>query len=148
MKLHEYLALLALPLLLAACASSQTRQQRVADFQAAAGAPVKSFQYTTELYSWEPLNDHSLVVYTRPRRAWLLDVGLCPNLPYTHFIGLTSAVGQVSVNFDKVLTDRRQFPCYIQKIRPVDLAKVHAAQAQRRQIKTMPRAPAASRTSH
>lgn len=148
MKLHEYLVLLALPLLLAACASSQPRQPRATDFEAAAGAPVNSFSYTTQLYSWEPLNDHSLVVYTRPHRAWLLDVGLCPDLPYTSFIGLTSTVGQVSVNFDKVLTDHRQFPCYIQKIRPIDLAKVHAAQAQRRQIKTMPRAPAASSSSH
>lgn len=148
MKLHKYLALLALPLLLSACVSSQTREQRAADFQAAAGAPVTSFRYTTQLYSWQPLNDHSLVVYTRPHSAWLLDVGLCPELPYTNFIGLTSTVGQVSVNFDKVLTDRHQFPCYIQKIRPIDLAKVHAAQAQRRQIKTVPRAPSASSSSH
>lgn len=137
--------LLAMPVLLAACATGPTMQQRASDFQAAAGAPIQSFNYSGSFYSWEPLGDHSLVVYTRPTRAYLLEVGPCPGLPYTHAIGLSSMIGQVSVRFDKVFTDRHQFPCYIKGIRPVDVHQVRAAQEQRRQVQAVSRDASASK---
>lgn len=128
-------------LLLGGCASGP-RAQRDADHQAAyvaaAGAPVRSFRFFT-LYSWTPLGTSQLVVYTRPNEAWLLDVGNCPDLPFTASIGLTSNINQVMVPFDKVLTGRGNFPCTITQIRPVDVKQLKAVQEQQRKIRSEPR---------
>jgi hypothetical protein len=128
-------------LLIGGCASGP-QAQRAADRQAAytvaAGAPVRSFRFVT-LYSWEPLGTSHLAVYTRPHEAWLLDVGSCPDLPYTPTIGLTSNLNQVMVNFDKVLIGRSNFPCRIVQIRPVDVKQLKAVQKQQRMIRSEPR---------
>ena len=128
--------------LLAACSSVPTAQRehdRQAAYAAAAGEPVRSFRFFT-LYSWEPLGDSRLAVYTRPREAWLLDLGgSCPDLPYANVIALTSSLHQVSVHFDKVLTPRRDFPCTISRIRPVDLARLKTVQQAQRVIESQPR---------
>src|SRR5690606_15976640 len=101
-----------------------------------------------DLYSWEPVDERTLVVYTRPKQAWLLTVGPCPDLPYTPAIGLTDHVGQVSVRLDSVWTNRREFPCYIEEIRPIDMQKVHEAREQRRKIEAMPRDQPSPDTAH
>jgi hypothetical protein len=131
-------------LLIAGCASlpsSQYRTDRRAAYEKAAGAPVSSFHFASSLYSWEPLSDDELVVYTRPTQAWLLNLAACRNLDITNTIGLTSNFNEVSVNFDSVLTERAQFPCAISQIRPVDLKGMKAA-AEKREIKSEPRQPA------
>lgn len=152
MKALRLLVCPGLLVLLAACAASpaaqQRRAERTADYRAAAGAPVHSFTYIHSLYSWEPIDERTLVVYTRPKQAWLLTVGPCPDLPYTVSIGLTEHVGQVSSGLDSVWTDRGQFPCHIQQIRPVDMDKVHAAQSERRKIEAMPRDGEAPTADH
>lgn len=146
MSARKSLVALSLALLLVGCAGNAARQQQAADdYRAAAGPPVKSFFFNGTFYSWQPLDDHSLVVYTRPNKAWLLDVGSCPELPFTMSIGLSSSVDRVSVGFDKVLTGRGDFPCYITAIHPIDMDKVHAAQVKRRQVESVPRAQAAPR---
>lgn len=132
--------------LVAACASlpsSQYRAERRAAYEKAAGAPVSSFHFASSLYSWEPLSDDELVVYTRPTRAWLLKLAACRNLDFTNTIGLTSNFNEVSVNFDSVLTERGLFPCAISQIRPVDLKGMKADQ-EKREIKSEPRQPAAN----
>lgn len=135
---------LVLVALLAACSGvpyAKRQQQRQAAYLAAAGAPVRSFRFFTPLWSWEPLGDTQLVVYTRPDKAWLLDVdGACRNLEFTNAIGLTSNLNEVSVNFDKVLTGRRDFPCTIKRIRPVDMARLKIEQAKQRRVESEPRA--------
>src|SRR6185437_3458404 len=76
----------ALAATLGACSSvpyAQRMAQRQAAYAAAAGAPVRSFHYF-DLYSWEPLGDSQLAVYAQPNRAWLLDVGPCPNLEFAN----------------------------------------------------------------
>jgi hypothetical protein len=127
---------------LGACSSlpyAQRQAERLAAYTAAAGAPVSNFRFFT-LYSWEPLSDSALAVYTRPNRAWLLDVdGGCHNLAFTQSIGLTSNLNQVWVRFDKVLTGRRDFPCTITQIRPVDLKQLKATEQEQRQIRAQPR---------
>ncbi|HEX7342089.1 MAG TPA: DUF6491 family protein [Rhodanobacteraceae bacterium] len=130
MKWHGFVVVACAGLMLAGCAASRARHQqersRLAAIQAAAGKPVGAFDFMTrDLWSWEPLNEHELLVYTRPRQAWLLDVGVCPQLPYTVSIGLTSHVGQVSVMTDSVLVQGGMLPCTIERIRPVDVAKLH-----------------------
>jgi hypothetical protein len=98
---------------LAACSSvpyAQRMSNRQAAYAAAAGEPVRNFRFF-ELYSWEPLGNSQLAVYTRPNEAWLLTVsGPCPDLDFTNVIGLTSNLHEVSINFDKVLTGRADPP--------------------------------------
>lgn len=126
MKLLRMTLMLAPMLLLTACAANRAAAQRdqakLAAVHAAAGEPVGSFNYmASTLYSWEPLSDNELLIYTRPNKAWLLNVGLCPELPYTVAIGLTSHVGQVSSGLDSVIVQGANFPCHIQKIQPVNV---------------------------
>lgn len=130
---------------LAACSSvpyAQREARRTAAYEAAAGAPVKSFRFFSPLWSWEPLGEDEVAVYTRPGEAWLLDVPGCNQLPFATAIGLTSNMGQVSINFDKVLTGHGQFPCTITRIRPVDVSRLKALQQEQQQIQAQPREPA------
>ncbi|TPG11927.1 hypothetical protein EAH75_11835 [Rhodanobacter glycinis] len=128
--------------LLCACASApyaQRTSERQAAYAAAAGAPVRNFRFFT-LYSWEPLSDRQVVIYTRGNEAWLLDLGGgCPEISFVNTIGLTSNLNQVMVGFDKVLTGRNNFPCTISQIRPVDVKSLKAAQLRQRQIRSEPR---------
>lgn len=126
--------------MLAACSSVPVAQRQAA-YQSAAGAPVTSFRFFAPLWSWEPLGTDQLVVYTRPKEAWLLDVPGCTELPFANAIGLTSNLDQVSVHFDKVLTGRSFIPCAIQQIRPVDMARFKSTQQAQRQVTTQPRPP-------
>ncbi len=113
------------------------RQQAYA---AAAGAPVQKFHYFS-LWSWEPLSEYQLAVYTHPNEAWLLDLdGRCHNLEFTNHIGLTSSVSEVSAKFDRVLTGPADQPCFIKEIRPVDVAKLNAPQQGKpREVEEVPR---------
>lgn len=137
-------------LLLAGCAGVQNdrhRNERDAAYLAAAGAPVGNFTFSS-LYSWEPLSETRLVVYTRPTQAWLLDLFGCQNLLFSNSIGLTSNLNQVSANFDKVLTQHSGVPCTISRIRPVDVKSMRAAAQEKRQIRSEPRQHAANKALH
>ncbi|AGG90537.1 DUF6491 family protein [Rhodanobacter denitrificans] len=132
---------LLLGLLCAGCSSvpyAQRMSERQAAYAAAAGAPVRSFRFFS-LYSWEPLGDTQLAVYTQPNKAWLLDLGGCQELRFVNSIGLTSNLNQVMVGFDKVLTGRHNFPCTITQIRPVEVKSLKLAQQQQRQIESAAR---------
>lgn len=129
----------------AACSSvpyAQRQKQRQDAYNAAAGAPVRSFVYLGRMWSWEPLSDQQLVVYTVPSHAYLLDVWGCPNLPWTQVIGLTASFREVQANFDKVLTGRRYAPCPITRIRPIDLARLKLEQQAQREVDMQPRSDA------
>ncbi|MEO6925291.1 MAG: DUF6491 family protein [Rhodanobacter sp.] len=145
MSKSALLITVALAAALTACSSvpyAQRQQQRQAAYAAAAGAPVKSFHFFS-LWSWEPLSDSELVVYTEPQRAWLLGLdGHCQNLEFTQAIGLTSSTGEVSTRFDKVLTGRNYIPCTIMQIRPVDVKRLRIEQEAQRKVNAQPRAPA------
>lgn len=135
--------------LLTACSSvpfAQRQQQRQAAYAAATGAPVKSFHFFT-LWSWEPLSDSELVIYTRPNQAWLLDLdGRCQNLSFTNTIGLTSSNGEVWVRFDKVQVGRDYIPCTIMQIRPIDVKQLRIEQEAQRRINAQPRLPSSPAT--
>ena len=103
----------------------EARQQAYA---AAAGEPVSSFRYFS-LWSWEPLSDSELAIYTRSNEAWLLDLdGKCRNLEFTNHIALTSSASEVSAKFDRVITGGADAPCFIKQIRPVDIKKLNSPQ--------------------
>ncbi|HEY0198752.1 MAG TPA: DUF6491 family protein [Rhodanobacter sp.] len=126
-----------LAIMLAGCSGvplAQRESQRQAAYAAAAGASVRSFRFFN-LYSWEPLDNGQMAVYTKPNEAWLLDLGgACPNLEFASAIGLTSQFDQVSVGFDKVLTGRGNYPCTITGIRPVDVSRLKLEQQAQRKI--------------
>lgn len=132
----------------AACSSvpyAQRISARQAAYAAAARDPVRSFRFF-ELYSWEPLGDSQLAIYTKPSEAYLVTVmGPCPDLEFTNTIGLTSNVNEVQVRFDKVLTGRRDFPCTIGEIRPVDLARLKSVEHEQRKIQSAQRDAAADK---
>lgn len=142
MSMIRILLATTLAAMLAACASApyaQRTSERQAAYAGAAGAPVRNFRFFS-LYSWEPLSDSQLAVYTRPNEAWLLDLGGdCQDLAFVNSIGLTSNLNQVMVGFDRVLTGRGNFPCTISQIRPVDVKSLKAVQQQQRLIKSEPR---------
>jgi len=115
----------------------EARQQA---YVAAAGAPVKSFRYFS-LWSWEPLSDDQLAIYTRANEAWLIDLdGTCRNLQFTNHIALTSSASEVMVKFDRVITGPPDPPCFIKQIRPVDVAKLNEPQQGKpREVEETPR---------
>ena len=129
--------------LLGGCATNypQRESQRQAAYQAATGAPVRSFRFFGSLYSWGPLGNQQLAVYTRPNQAWLLDVPGCNELPFATAIGLTSNMHEVMTGFDHILTGRGNVPCTITQIRPIDVSKLKAAREAQRKIEEKPRPP-------
>jgi hypothetical protein len=131
-----------LTIVLAGCSDipfAQRESQRQAAYAAAAGAPVRSFRFFN-LYSWEPLGNGRLAIYTKANEAWLIDLGGgCPNLDFANAIGLTSNLNQVMVGFDKVLTGRDTYPCTITGIRPVDVKRLKLEQEAQRKINAQPR---------
>jgi hypothetical protein len=145
MSKMRVLGVVLLSALVAACSSvpyAQRQKQRQDAYNAAAGTPVRSFVYLGRMWSWEPLSDSQLVVYTVPTKAWLLDVWGCPNLPWVNVIGLTSSFREVQTNFDKVLTGGRDAPCPITQIRPVDLTRLKLEQQAQREVDVQPRSDA------
>lgn len=131
-------AILAVAALLAAGAASfPARAVEKSDtralYEAHAGAPVDRFRLFGSPTRWTALDDASLVVWTRPSEAWLLDLsGPCTDLQYASAIALTDTLGSVRVQFDKVLVSSRslvKLPCQITRIRPVDTRAVKAARA-------------------
>jgi Family of unknown function (DUF6491) len=145
MAVKHFLATVAVAVALVGCtrvgkdytARIEARQQAYA---VAAGVPVNSFHYFS-LWSWEPLSDEQLAVYTRSNEAWLLDLdGKCRNLQFTNHIGLTSSASEVSAKFDRVITGPGDAPCFIKQIRPIDLAKLDSPQQGKpREVEETPR---------
>ncbi|MEP6897398.1 MAG: DUF6491 family protein [Rhodanobacter sp.] len=133
--------------LLAGCSDipiAQRESQRQAAYAAAAGVPVRSFRFFN-LYSWEPLGNGQMAVYTKPNEAWLLDLGgACPNLDFANAIGLTSNLNQVTIGFDKVLTGRGNYPCTITGIRSVDVSRLKLEQQAQHKINAEQREAAKS----
>jgi hypothetical protein len=122
---------------LSACANAPYAKRtidRQAAYTAAAGAPQNNFRFSSTLYSWEPLGETQLVVYTKPKEAYLLDLKACHNLLVTNAIELTSRLGQVSVGFDRVRTAPPRISCVISQIRPVDMGHLKAVQQAQRKI--------------
>jgi hypothetical protein len=136
------ISMLLTGMLLAGCASvpyAQRLHQRQLDYAAAAGAPVKHFNFFT-LYSWESLGDSQLAVYTKPNKAWLLNVSPhCLQLGHGNAIAVTSYLHQISVNFDRVIVAGSPVPCAIKEIRPIDVAHLKTLQRERLRIESRPR---------
>lgn len=140
--------LAAATLLLGACATDRLSDtDRLALYRAHAGEPVSSFSmFGTSLDGWAPLGDQALAVYTRPKQGYLLELtGPCQDLGWTPAITITNQSGRVYSRFDKVLvlggpSNPTRMPCYIQSIRPLDVAGLRQAEKDLRQAKAAERA--------
>ncbi len=122
----HWLVLLSTAVMLAACASpgpSERRAARLAQFEAAAAAPVESFHFWAPLYKWEALGETTVAVWTRAQEVYLIRVQRpCTELEWTSAIGLTSTMNRVATRFDSVVAGDQR--CRITEIRPVDAEAV------------------------
>ncbi len=139
------IALLLMSTALAGCATTGlNEEERLALHRAHAGPPVKDFNYFDSLNGWSPLGDEALTVWTRPNRAYLLELsGPCPDLDFAPAISITNMMGRVSARFDKVIVHGRstpmQFPCRIKEIRPLDVQALKQAENELRTINAIRR---------
>lgn len=144
-RLIACLALTALGMLLAGCATGRmTSAERLDLYRAHAGPPQNAMRYFGSLNGWTELGDSALAVWTRPSEAYLLELrGPCYGLSYATAIGLTSRTGQVSARFDKVLIrDPNQgpsVPCFIGSIRQLDVKALRASEKELRQAQVQER---------
>jgi hypothetical protein len=121
-------------LALGACATDAGLRdaEKLAIYRAHAGAPVSSFQYFGSINSWTSLGDSAIAVWTRPNQAYLLDLyGPCSDIEFTPVISVTNQMGRVNARFDKVIAHNRSsvdIPCTIEKIYPLDVKAIRAAE--------------------
>lgn len=146
--MNKMLVAAALAAALTGCSSTPklTEAERLALYQAHAGAEVRSFRMWGRLDGWTPLGNRALVVWTRPQEAWLLDLmGPCQDLDYATAIALTSNTSQVYARFDSVMPlgsmvgQVGRIPCRIGSIRPLDTKALKQAREQLREAQATPR---------
>ncbi|RXR08473.1 DUF6491 family protein [Pseudoxanthomonas composti] len=131
---------------LAGCASDGlSRLEERALYLQHAGPPVDRFQLFGQLNGWNPLDDHTLVVQTRPNEAYLLQTtGPCQDLDWAPAIAITSLGSQVQARFDRINvlgggTNVMRVACRIETIRPLDTKAIRAQRAELRKAETSER---------
>lgn len=120
--------------LAAGCATDAGR--RASDtlelYEAHAGPEVDGFRLIGSLNGWTALGDRAVALWTRPGKAYLVGLqGPCPDILHASSISVTSQSGQVSARFDKVIprgAGALGMPCVIDRIRPLDVRGLRAAQ--------------------
>lgn len=120
---------------LAACESNGSRGPATAEqrsqFEQFAGPPIESFTYLLHYYTWQPLGQLQLVLWTTINDAYLITVQPpCVGLDFTSRIHLTSAAHTVTRRIDAVTFGDQH--CFITQIRPVNYL------AMKRQYHTLP----------
>lgn len=119
---------------LGACATDLGKRdaEKLALYEAHAGAPVQKFRYYGRINGWTPLGEEAIAVWTRPSEAYLLRLsGPCPEIEFTPAITITNTFGEVSAPFDKVIVHSRSavtVPCHITQIRPLDVKAIRKAE--------------------
>jgi hypothetical protein len=102
-----------------------------------AGAPSTGSVSFMRNYDFEPLGEHTLLLYESMSRAYLLEIeDFCPELTSALAIGINNKSSRLTAKFDSVLVRGRQ--CRILEIRPVDVKAMKAAQKQRREAEKAP----------
>ena len=133
MKNVRWLAASMAAVLLAGCASNRiSDDEKLALYQASAGAPVSSFNFFGAINGWTSLGDQAVAVWTKPSEAYLLELyGPCHDLPFSQVISVTSQMNRVSAGFDKVMARSAgsiDMPCRIKQIRPLDVKTIRQAE--------------------
>lgn len=119
------------------CTNSAPRRPDPAwrsDYLAYAGPPVDRF-HSYRLYNWEVVGPNQLVLWSTPWQAYLVTVwSPCTELAFANRLGLTSTFGTVSTLDSIVL--RNHTRCPIEQIRPIDLKRLNADRAARREAQS------------
>jgi len=107
--------------------------ERLALYEANAGAPVSSAPYFGSLNGWTPLGDGAIALWTRPSQAYLVRfVGTCPDIEFANAIRVTSQGGRVYARFDDVVpidgSPLQSIPCRIGELRPLDIKAIRATE--------------------
>ena len=113
-----------------ACASNRPSDaDRLAMYEAHAGAPVKQIRNVNAM-GWERVDDQHVILSTRPTESWLLEVsGPCLDWGSgSPLLRLSSTGPYVMAKFDRILTEGSPVSCRIEEIRPIDVKAVRAAQ--------------------
>ena len=124
------LPLLAMLGLVAGCASTRPSDaDRLALYEAHAGAPVNQIRYVDPM-GWDRIDDQHVVLMMRPNESWLLTLsGPCLGWSTgSPFLGLSSFNGMSLSRLDKVIVSGSQVSCLIQQIRPLDVKALRAAE--------------------
>jgi hypothetical protein len=101
---------------------------------AAKGVEVKSFRLYGPLTKWEPLDKDSLIVWTTPSKAYLLDLrNGSSSLRNAQKIGITSTLNRVAAGQDKVVFDGFRYP--IETIQSLDQADAKALVSEARKFR-------------
>ncbi len=138
MKRFPLLVTWPLAMALAACAGSPRLGdgERLAQYRAQAGEPVPGMRLRGELVGWRAVGDNALVVWTRPREAWLLGLGgPCHDLAHATAISISSNTSRVQARLDSVqplgpmVSQVGRVGCRIMEIRPLDAAYLEQADA-------------------
>lgn len=125
---------LLIPLLavasLAACATNRMSDtDRLALYQAHAGAPVKQIR-NYDAMGWDRIDGEHVLLSMRPRETWLLTLsGNCLDWSMgSPFLAISSQTGWVMAKFDRVMVRDSPISCRIEEIRPVDVKAMRAAE--------------------
>jgi hypothetical protein len=139
----------ALATALGGCASAGTQlsdEAKLGLYRTHAGEPVGSFRYFGRLNGWTPLSDESLVVWTRPSEAYLLELfGSCQDLEFAPAIRISNQASTVYSGFDSVIPmgagaiGMRNIPCRIETIRPLQVNALKDAQRELREANAVER---------
>ena len=116
-------------------------QAELARYLTYAGPPIPYFTWLGHFYSWQPLGQHTLVVFTLPNEAYLLKVWPPCDLRFEfNALGITSTAHTVYARSDSITTHSAgtgpgRWRCPIDEIRRIDYRRLRAderAQAQQR----------------
>jgi len=133
MKPIALLAFLAMTSLAGSVTAGISRDaQRLALVSQYAAEPVRTV-HVAHARSWESLGSEHLLLWSTPRRAFLLKLdGFCTDLSMTFDISLKYQSPVLSAGFDRVLVHDKGFgrhqECRILEIRPVDVKAMKAAE--------------------
>ena len=113
-----------------ACASNRPSDaDRLAMYEAHAGAPVKQIRNVNAM-GWERVDDQHVILSTRPTESWLLEVsGPCLDWGSgSPLLRLSSTGPYVMAKFDRILPEGSPVSCRIEEIRPIDVKALRSAQ--------------------
>ena len=116
----------AATLSLTACASGQTRAERLAMYQSHAGDPVRQIRYFSP-QGWEEVDRDHILVTMRPTEVYLMRLN-GPCLDYDNgAVGMivSNTGGWIQPKFDRV-SFGQGMNCRIEEIRPIDMAALRA----------------------
>ena len=122
-------AAFAAALVLAGCASSMPRAERLAMYEANASEPLTQVTYFSPT-AWEEIDDDHVLITMRPREQYLMRLS-GPCLDYDHGAAtmfFSSQIGGfIQPKFDRITFAGSPISCRIEEIRAINVDGVRAA---------------------